>query len=195
MQNPLHGYPVALAIFVATALSSTPVAAAPDYSGPYVEVRGGYDRFTSEFDDSDGAVFGVGAGYDVAIENFIVGIGAGIDFASNDYVEVKDFRGSHHYEFEVEPKRDIEITTRVGMRLWDALAYARLGYSNARFGLDHRESAAPFSGSHNFDGLRVGGGLEWQFFEHLHARAEYRFTDYDYNLQRHQVVGTLAYRF
>lgn len=190
--------PTAIGLAVAF-VSSDPVVAAtadaPTYEGPHIEVRGGYDHFTSDFDDSADAAYGIGIGYDVPLDHFIIGIGAGVDFSGNDVVEVKDFRSARHYEFEVAPKRDIEVTARIGMKVWNTLAYVRAGYSNARFTLDHPESTAPFAGSRNFDGLRAGGGLEWQVSGHLHSMAEYRFTDYELNLKRHQVIWALAYRF
>ena len=68
-----------------------------------------------------------------------------------------------------------------------AASCAKAGYTNAR---------ASFAGTGvNFDGYRLGAGVEWMVGTNVSIRAEYRFSDYEDGLSRHQGVLGLGYRF
>ena len=48
----------------------------------------------------------------------------------------------------------------------------------------------------DLDGIRAGAGVEWQFRNSpLSIRAEYRYTNYELGVERHQGTLGLAFRF
>jgi len=74
----------------------------------------------------------------------------------------------------------------------NVLLYGKIGYSNARVEV----TSGNVSDSTNLDGVRAGAGLEWQFRNApLSLRAEYRYTNYEQGVERHQGTVGLAFRF
>ena len=43
--------------------------------------------------------------------------------------------------------------------------------------------------------LRVGAGVEQQLGTNLYAKAEYRYSNYEAGIERHQVLGGVGFRF
>ena len=93
----------------------------------------------------------------------------------------------------VDASRDFYIGGRIGAVVAPrVLVYGKVGYSNARVDVtdtnvdDHT----------NLDGIRAGAGVEWQFRNSpLSIRAEYRYTNYELGVERHQGTLGLAFRF
>ena len=65
--------------------------------------------------------------------------------------------------------------------------YGKAGYTNARI-----ESSV---GNENGDGLRVGGGVERKLGQNLFGKVEYRYSNYEADVERHQIVAGLGMRF
>ena len=176
---------------------ATPAAAA-DFTGPRIEAHAGWDRLRAESaplkvdDRRDGIVYGVAAGYDVALgDKAVAGLEVGFDLSDVDFASVAGTTKS-----EVAVKRDISVSARIGARVADnVLVYAKGGYSNARLegvittGATRTEVAA------NGDGVRVGGGIELALGPNAYAKAEYRYTDYEGGVTRHQALTGLGFRF
>jgi outer membrane immunogenic protein len=190
-----------IALSAALALAPAP-AAAEDFTGPRIEAHAGWDRLgvdSTAFkidDDNDGVVYGVGVGYDVAASPSIVaGLEAEFDLSDADLRTVNGTTTA-----SVEAKRDISVAARLGAKVGEnVLVYAKAGYSNARLkgvittGGTTGPTTTEISG--NGDGLRVGGGLEFALGGGAYAKAEYRYSDYEGGVTRHQALTGFGFRF
>ena len=179
-----------LALAATPALAQT-VAAAP--AGPRVEAVAGYDRSKinlSDFgvDDSikdTGVVYGVGAGYDIPL-NGNVSVGADVEATKSTIKE--DFGAGT----ELEAGRDLYAGGRVSFGIADnSNVYVKAGYTNFRV----KGEAAGVSDSAKLDGYRLGAGAQFGLGGKAYVGGEYRYSDYESDLSRHQLVGTIGTRF
>jgi len=174
-------------IFAATAaalLSAAPALAQADsFVGPRAEVIAGYDAVKATgngLGTPDGFLYGFGLGYDARVSGAVVGLEAEL----SDSTAKRNFTGG-----SVDASRDIYVGARAGVPLGDvALAYVKAGYTNARF-------EANGFGSEKLDGIRLGAGLEYKLGTNLFLKGEYRYSNYEQDIVRHQVVGGLGIRF
>lgn len=151
---------------------------APAFTGGHAEAIVGYD--TIDFgvpgvSNGDGVVYGVNLGYDFALGGAVAGVEAELTDSSVE-------------KFTLDAKRDIYVGARVGAPMGAALLYAKAGYTNLRLG-------APGVGSANADGFRLGAGVEYALSGNLFLKGEYRYSNYENDISRHQVVGGLGIRF
>lgn len=180
-------------VFLST-LSFIAVAApaqAANFSGPRLEVRGGWDRvgLSADYDDGfttvsgkdhkDGWTIGGEVGYDGHLsKNITLGAYAGIDFPhtrvcgevfGNDSLCLKS-------------PRNITAGARLGAVVGSsALLYVKGGYSNGRLKVtytDFADAANNFSDHANRGGLHVGAGGELAIGTRAYVKAEYVYTNY-----------------
>jgi len=176
-----------IAATVLAACSVTPAFArdaSQNFNGPHVEIITGYDNVRGGGDGSSGLMYGIGAGYDFRLDNVVLGIEG----------EVADSTtGECNGGACADAARDLYIGGRIGAVVGDnVLVYGKVGYSNARV----EATAANVTTGTNLDGLRVGAGVEWQIDNSpISLRAEYRYTNYEAGVERHQGVLGLSYRF
>ena len=166
------------------ALAATPAFAQDDavtFTGGHVEAIAGYDHIT---DGDDGVLYGIGGGYDFRTGHAVVGIEGEI---------LESTAGDCAGGVCVDASRDFYIGGRVGVVAAPrVLIYGKLGYSNARVDVTQNN----VQGHTNLDGIRAGAGIEWQFRNSpLSLRAEYRYTNYELGVERHQGTMGLAFRF
>jgi outer membrane immunogenic protein len=175
-------------IFAATAAALT-VLAVPalaqdktSFSGPRIEALTGYDSVhtnSNGLGKPDGLLYGAGVGYDIRRGNAVFGLDAEI---TDSTASVNTVAGP------IDATRDLYIGGRAGVLIGPkALAYVKAGYSNARV-----EGAGL---NQNGDGLRLGAGLEYDLGNKLFAKAEYRYTNYEQDVERHQLLGGVGVRF
>ena len=131
-----------------------------------------------------GLMYGIGAGYDFRLGNVVLGIEGEV---------VDSTTGDCNGGVCADAARDLYIGGRIGAVVGDnVLVYGKVGYSNARV----EATAANVTTGTNLDGIRVGAGVEWQFDNSpISLRAEYRYTNYEAGVERHQGVLGLSYRF
>ena len=172
-------------------------ASANDISGFRLEALLGWDR--SEFGDIGGAsgfAYGAGIGYDFAVaETISLGVDAEIMGATTD-AEGTQLVGGNPITARVSPGRDIFLGARLTGKVADRVAvYARGGYVNGR--AEASVSAPGFNdvASGNLDGFRLGAGGQYLLGEKAYVGAEYRYTNYEGDFTRHQVLATFGYRF
>jgi outer membrane immunogenic protein len=163
-------------VFAAVALAAATPAYAQDsasLTGGYVQALAGYDHGkVSGIDSDDGIAFGAGAGYDFALSSTVF---AGIE--GEAMLTTGEIAG-----FDV--KRDLYAGIRIGAEVAPGTSlYLKGGYSNLRIAGD------------NGDGIRVGGGLEHRFSGNLFVKGEYRYTNYEADASRHQLLAGLGIRF
>lgn len=146
-------------------------------AGPRIEALIGYDRPGIDGFHASGLLFGIGAGYDLPVGN---AVSLGIDVEASDSTAKKagtstgrDLYAGGRVNIAVSPKANV---------------YLKAGYTNARF----KESG--FGGA-NFDGIRAGIGGQITVSGKAYVGAEYRYSNYELGVDRHQVALTLGTRF
>ena len=168
-------------LFVAAAsvVFATPAfaedAAAP--AGARVEALVGYDNVSAEGEDVDGVLFGLGAGYDFAVGS---GVALGLDIeAAESTTDIGD----------VSAARDLYAGARATFAVGGSTnLYLKAGYTNARFKVEGL-------GGENFDGVRVGAGLQTGIGGKAYVGGEVRYSNYEYDLSRLQAAVIVGTRF
>jgi len=181
------------------AAAATPALAqdgAP-FTGPRVEGLVGYDNIKGNGGHRNGVAYGAGVGYDFQMGGAVLGVeGEAMDSTAKgcdtNFVTATD-------RICANAKRDLYVGGRVGVAVAPrTLLYAKAGYANTRFKVNYTDTATPAnntSASANYDGLRVGGGVEQKLSGNVYAKAEYRYSNYEKGLSRHQVLGGVGIRF
>jgi outer membrane immunogenic protein len=179
-------------------LLATPAAAASDFDGARLEAHAGWDRVqvetagTTKDPRKDGIMYGVGAGYDLAVGTTLrLGVEAELDFAN----AIEKVSGTTRLKSDA--KRDFAAGIRVGAAVTDRfLLYVRAAYANARV-KDDAITGVPGSATRTSsrDGLRFGAGAEYAVAKHVFLKAEYRYSNYERGLSRNQLVGGVGIRF
>jgi outer membrane immunogenic protein len=182
---------MALAAVSAAALAAVPASAQTATTAPEggrVELQLGLDRVKVSLDGDNfkdnGTVFGIGAGYDFAVGNNVT---AGIDLEATEtsVEEGDDFA-------EVEGGRDLYAGGRVSFGVaQNATAYVKAGYTNFRV----KAKAGDVSESEHLGGWRLGGGAQFGIGGKGYLGGEYRYSNYENDVSRHQLVATLGTRF
>jgi outer membrane immunogenic protein len=181
------------------------------FTGPRVEVIGGWDRLSNENsrfrNHTDGFVYGLGAGYDVQFGGAIIGVEGDATLSTAKSKSTNIFVAGDRNTLRAD--RDLYIGARAGFAVTPStLLYVKGGYTNARFTAQYISPTAFARNSGTLDGWRAGAGIE-QKFNALgpggFVKAEYRYSNYsnlnvgnfnqDVNVDRHQVVGAVGVRF
>jgi len=178
----LYATAASAAFLAATPALAQSAVAAP--SGPRVEALVGYDRVKALGEKDGGALFGIGAGYDVAVGN---GFALGADVEATDSTQKEGAAGA-----EVKAGRDLYAGGRATFAVSPtANLYVKAGYTNARFKADDGVD----SFAENFDGYRLGAGGQLAVSGKAYVGAEYRYSNYEAGLSRNQVALTVGTRF
>ncbi len=152
--------------------------------GPRVEALIGYDKIKALGESDGGALFGIGAGYDFPVTS-AVSVGADVEATESTQ---KESAG----DVEVKAGRDLYAGGRVSLAVSPtANLYVKGGYTNARF----KAEDGVDSDSANFDGYRLGAGGQLAVSGKAYVGGEYRYSDYEDGLKRHQVALTVGTRF
>lgn len=184
---------------LAASVLATPALAqnAASFTGFKVEGLVGYDKLKGNGAGRDGVAYGLGAGYDFQMGGAVAGIegewmDSSTDGCRSAYLTATD-------RICASGKRDLYVGARVGAAVTPStLLYAKGGYTNARVGLNYTDSATPannFVSRENLDGYRVGAGVEQKLGTNLYAKAEYRYSNYEKGVSRHQALGGVGFRF
>lgn len=188
--------------FVAFAFAATAIAApamAAPISGARVEAVIGYDSVNADLSDfgledesQGGVLYGVGVGYDFAVNpNFSVGIDAE---ATDSTADIEFVEGTD--SAEISAGRDLYIGGRVTTAVSENFnLYGKLGYTNARLKASVTEDGVTTSESANGDGIRAGIGGQFAITGNSYIGTEYRYSNYEAGLSRHQVAATVGFRF
>lgn len=186
------------ALLAGTVATPTFAQDAAPFTGARIEGLIGWDR--SKVEDAgreDGVAYGVGVGYDFQMGGAVVGAEAEVADASTKECGSNVFAAGDELCFKA--KRDLYVGGRVGGVLGqNTLIYGKAGYTNARFGYDYDDGAsgvANFENGRNLDGIRVGAGLEHAIWPNAFLKAEYRYSNYEDGVSRHQTVAGFGFRF
>lgn len=175
---------IALALVALTA-AATPAFAqdeAQPFTGGHITAIVGYDILdlnTSGLDNPNGLTYGAALGYDLQRGNVLFGIEGEVT-GSTAKIEAGNTTVAR-------AGRDLYAGARIGYVLGNTAVYGKAGYANARV-----ETSV---GDENGDGFRVGAGVEHKFTDKLFLKGEYRYTNYEADVERHQIVAGVGVRF
>ena len=183
---------IALAATTAAFAVATPACA----EGFRAEVHTGLVIVSADDDNESGILYGIGLGYDIALSpKWEVGIDLSADLASTEgcatSVIVANDRAC------VDAKRDLAAALRVGYKVSEkGTLYALAGYTNARFRASYTTPAGVTTrDSANFDGFRLGAGYQHAFGDKLYGKVEYRYSNYEGDITRHQGLIGVGVKF
>tara|TARA_A100001391_G_scaffold114041_4_gene76866 strand:- start:27688 stop:28350 length:663 start_codon:yes stop_codon:yes gene_type:complete len=192
------------------------------FTGPRIEGIIGYDSVrpgsstdidnVDDIDQSiDDVAYGVGVGYDFAVGGAVLGVeGEWLESeAKTDYdtTNLTNFGVSN-----IDAGRDLYVGVRAGVPVTPStLVYAKGGYTNARMNVLATDNTTDVGTDVDLDGWRLGAGVEQAFGQNFFGKVEYRYSNYeegefeapsglesdrfDVDLDRHQVMVGLGYRF
>ncbi|AKQ41902.1 membrane protein [Aurantiacibacter atlanticus] len=222
--------------FILASASATAIAvpaSAQDnsaFTGPRIEGIAGYDiskagsdvdnDLNDEDDQSiDGFMYGVGIGYDFAVNNIVLGVEAELtDSTAKSEIDDGDLEDLG-FGARLKTGRDLYLGARAGVLANPrTLIYVKGGYTNARFDLLADDGSTEIETDLDLDGFRVGAGAEYALSENSFVKLEYRYSNYsegefdfedndffdddtgesgrfDADLDRHQVAVGFGYRF
>jgi outer membrane immunogenic protein len=173
----------AAAVLGATPAFAQDAPAAP--TGGRVEALIGYDRVKALGEHDGGVLFGIGAGYDFAVGN---GVSLGADIEATESTQ----KEGDADVAQVKAGRDLYAGGRVSFAVSPtANLYLKAGYTNARFKASDEDGTF----AENFDGFRLGAGGQVAVSGKAYVGGEYRYSNYEAGLSRHQVALTVGTRF
>jgi outer membrane immunogenic protein len=170
-------------------------AGAP-FTGLHVDGLAGWDDLRNHGHSND-VMYGIGAGYDVAMGN---GLRVGIEGEAAD----SNNKSCYGAKTAADPRycakaaRDLYVGGRIGQVVAGGrgLIYAKAGYTNARVKLTENDGDGQYTLAHdNLDGVRLGVGGEYGLTRNTFLKAEYRYSNYEQGFSRNQVVGGFGVRF
>jgi len=182
------------AIALLAALSFSAPALAFDGVTYRVEAHGGWDRIASGGHKS-GVAYGGAIGADLAVgTKAFVGLEGDVDGSSvkecgSNVVAVGD-------RLCIKPGRDLSVLGRVGAKLDGGYkVYVLGGYTNGRIVAKYTFGGVTGSAGDNLDGVRVGAGIEVPLRGKAYAKAEYRYSNYEQDVTRQQLLIGLGFTF
>ncbi|HEX8525512.1 outer membrane protein [Allosphingosinicella sp.] len=194
-------------IALLTGATATPAFAqdadvtAADFAGFHVELIGGVDMLDDkESPDETEFLYGIGAGFDIASGNLVIGIEADTSRSTLDECETAIATADDQLCVKI---RDFSIGGRIGAVVSDqALVYVKAGYTQLGARVDYdgpNEDAVQDEIDEvdfgHLDGIRVGFGFEGSFAGMGLAKVEYRYSNFENDVTRHQIVAGLGVRF
>lgn len=184
-----------LATLLATVAATPAIAqdAAP-FTGPRVEGLVGWDRVQGDGHDDD-VGYGVAAGYDAQIGRAV--IGGEVEYSDSNNKTCSGAETVADPRLCLKAGRDLYVGGRVGTTVGaNTLLYAKAGYTNAdaKFTSDDGTDEVTLSKTH-LDGVRVGAGVERKIGQKAYIKGEYRYSNYEQGVERHQVLGGVGIRF
>ena len=173
-------------------LAATPAAA----EGFRAEIHGGWDHTSADDEGDSGVLYGIGIGYDWDIgQRGFVGVEANLDDSTMKECESDVLLASDRACLRAG--RDISVGVRGGIKVSEAgKLYALAGYTNARFKASYTTPAGvTTSDSENLDGFRLGAGYQHDIGGNAYGKVEYRYSNYEADVSRHQVLLGVGVNF
>jgi outer membrane immunogenic protein len=190
-------------LYAFAAVAAIAAAAAPaSAEGFRAEIHGGWDHaraddsIANNNDSESGIVYGIGAGYDFAISPKVE---LGIDLSA-DLSTIEECENSVVLPNDracLDAGRDLAAAVRLGYKVSDrGTLYALAGYTNARFRFDYTTPAGVTTrDGRNLDGFRLGAGYQHDFGKRLYGKVEYRYSNYEADVTRHQALIGVGVKF
>lgn len=145
---------------------ATPAFSA-DFTGPRVGATVGFAD--DDFAGTEAFTYGINAGYDLSLGGVIAGATLEYQDSSEDGIG-----------------RDLSAVARLGTTVGkSALLYGLAGYTN--LGVEGTGV--------ELDGVRVGAGVEVALSGNVYGNVEYRYSDYEFDIDTHQMLVGVGFRF
>lgn len=175
-------------------------------TGLRIEAIAGFDHIGVNLDDEgipdnlteNGLFFGGGVGFDVALGPQVA-IGADLE-ATEAHTDFQAEEGGDSAELSVG--RDLYAGVRLTVPITAGGAetpmgnfYVKGGYTNLRLRGTISFDGDTQSEATNLDGLRAGIGLQFAIGASSYIGAEYRYSNYEADVYRHQGALTFGFRF
>ena len=169
-----------------------------NWAGPYAGINTGYtwvhDKSEGSYyckggcsplsNNANGASVGIDLGYNLALQNnFLVGIEAEFkSYDANKEGNVTDIYGYVIQKINSSLEKKFSFLGKIGYLVNDkTLAYVKGGWANAQIKRDYYtdDTLPAVVESHKSwqDGWTLGIGSEYNFYQNLTAKLEYRYTD------------------
>lgn len=195
------------AVALLSSVAATPAFAQDDdvtaaaFAGPRIELIAGADMLRSEEeDDQTELVYGVGAGFDFALGNMVAGVEgeytrSTLDECETDVVSPDDELCVRFHDFAIGGR----VGAVVGNQF---LVYVKGAYTQLRPRVDYdgplNDEVEELLDDEEFghlDGIRAGVGVEGPVSSMGLVKIEYRYSNYEAGVSRHQLVAGLGLRF
>ena len=174
------------------ALAATPAAA----EGFRAEVHGGWDHASADNDGESGVTYGIGLGYDLPVgKRATVGLDLSADLSSLEECESSVVLAGDLACLDAG--RDLAAAVRLGYKVSDqGTIYALAGYTTARFRFaSTTPGGVRTSDGENLDGFRLGAGYQHAIGGKTYGKVEYRYSNYENDVSRHQVLLGVGVNF
>jgi outer membrane immunogenic protein len=181
--------------YFAMAAAAALIAPVSAHAEGYAQVQAGYDNFKIFGESLEGASYGVAAGYDLPITaKLFAGVEVSADDSSSKQcygdVDIEGLRAC------VSTGRDLAVVARFGTNLSDtAQIYALGGYTNARVKYSLTDGIDTESAGENLDGFRLGAGFKQNLSSNAFVKVEYRYSNYEQGVSRHNALGAIGLNF
>lgn len=190
---------------LASVLAASPAAAqlfAP--SGPRVELQAGLDSAKANSDfgaeyEAEGGYIAIGAGYDVSLG--VVALGIDVEAGKSGIEDSVVFEEDGVvYDSVLTNTSDLYIGGRLTVpvaTLGDVYVKAGLTRLENELDLiiDDGETQIREIVTDDENGYRIGAGGRYYIGRGAYIGGEYRYADYDSDIEKHQIVGTLGISF
>ena len=204
MGNEDHQMRNTAMLFLAGGLALATTAPAMAQDGLHAEVQGGYDHMAlpDQTGNAPGAtvggsraVYGVGAGYDVALGGPVfAGIDTNLDFGSKTSCNTGVVAAGDQLCGKL--RNDWDVGARLGVHAGPARVYGRVAYDRTSYATTYTDPSANVSYARNTaDGLRLGAGVEYDLMPNVYTKAEYRWTTASGVPDHNQVLAGVGLRF
>ena len=170
-------------------------ASTAEARGFHAGIESGVDNVSDgEGESATGAVYGATFGYDVDRGGLFYGVeltAAGTSTRACRFgLLVPGDRAC------IRSETDSALVARAGAILArNVRIYGLAGFASTRVQATYRVGAIAVSERSEPDGLRLGAGVELPLSRRIAAKFEYRYSNLDDGLNRHQGVGGLSFRF
>jgi outer membrane immunogenic protein len=184
-----------LASLVAIAFATPAMAQDAPFTGPRVEGVVGWDRVQGGGSKSDDVMYGINAGYDAQMGGAV--IGAEVEYSDSSNRACSGAKTVADPRLCLKAGRDLYAGARVGTVVGGrTLLYAKAGYTNAdaKFTSDNGTTETTLAKNH-LDGIRVGAGVEQSLGNRVYLKGEYRYSNYEQGVERHQALAGVGVRF
>ncbi len=184
---------IAFTSLIALAATATPAAAEGQFRA---ELHAGWDHARSDGLNDDGVLYGIGLGYDLNVgQNAFVGIDLSADDSTMKECEASSIIAND--ELCMRAGRDLAAGVRAGVNVGErGKVYALAGYTNARFKFAYTTPAGVTTrDAENLDGFRLGAGYQHMLGGNTYAKVEYRYSNYEQDVSRHQALVGLGLTF
>jgi outer membrane immunogenic protein len=176
----------------------------------------GVDNDDQQDETIEGAVFGVGVGYDLNLGTLVAGVEGEFSESTGKQESDETINGIN-FNSRVETGRDLYVGGRLGfLAAPTTLVYGKAGYTNTSIEARTEGGGDRFELDSNVDGWRLGAGIEQLLGPNAYGKLEYRYSNYnnldfsddfdlddleaedidtEIDLDRHQLVVGIGFRF